>query len=82
MIHVLDAIRIVLDLAIFAVFIRTFGWMALVAPRAWWRGWAAENRADHKNPFKFGSYDYQAFEEGWNVSREVDPGRPDAQKGG
>ena len=73
--HVLDALRIVLDLAIFAVFIRMFGWMALVAPRAWWRGWAAENRRDHSNPYKFGTWDYQAWQEGYDVSKEVDPGK-------
>lgn len=75
MTHVLDALRIVLDLAIFVVFIRMFGWMAVAAPRAWWRGWAAENRGEKHNPYKFGSWDHAAFEEGWTVSREVDPGK-------
>lgn len=73
--HILDAFRIVLDLTILAVFIRMFGWMAIVAPRAWWRGWAAENRGDKRNPYKFGTWDHAAWREGYDVSKEVDPGK-------
>lgn len=73
--HILDTVRILFDLAIIVVFIRMFGWMAVMAPRAWWRGWAAENRGDRKNPYKAGTWDYTAWEEGYEVSREVDPGK-------
>ena len=74
MMAALDAFRIVLDVAVFYVVIRLFGWMALVAPRAFWRGWKAENRGSKDNPYKFGTWDYSAFEEGWEGSRENEPG--------
>lgn len=76
MTHVLDALRIVLDVAVFYLLIRLFGWMALVAPRAFWRGWTAENKGERKNPFKFGSWDHAAWKEGWDVSHETDPYEP------
>lgn len=78
MLHALDAFRIVLDLAVFYVVIRLFGWMALVAPRAFWRGWVAENKGERDNPYKFGTWDYAAFEDGWTASHDTEPGPPPA----
>ena len=71
----LDTFRVLLDVAILVIFVRTFGWMALIAPRAWWRGWAAENRRDMRNPYKYGTIDHKAWKEGFDVSKEVDPGQ-------